>query len=390
MRVWARVLVCSLTTALLVASCGGDDDDESVVDPVRAAESRVESAQEALNTAQATYDSAAATFCDDAADYIRAVDEYGGVFNDAAATVGDVKTAGRDLGAPREEVSQSAAAATSARDGVTSAQAELAAAEAELAAAQQEAAASETSVAGETTTVAPATTTTTTTTIAPLPAASVSRVEEAEADLVTASAAITDETALRDAGTAFNAAAFALEVSWLRLFADAGCLTDEQFLSATAAVIEYTTALQTNLQLIGYYEGTVDGVYGPSTVEAVEALQEASDLPVTGLVDEATAAALQAAVLGVGGDLATQALALTASVQSTLKLAGYWTGPVDGEWTPELTDALKTFQTDLGVEPTGVVDVATLAALEQAIADAQSPETTTTTPETTTTTTAAP
>jgi peptidoglycan hydrolase-like protein with peptidoglycan-binding domain len=69
-----------------------------------------------------------------------------------------------------------------------------------------------------------------------------------------------------------------------------------------------------------------------------------------------------------GGAVASNALAQTAAVQSTLKLAGYWTGPVDGRWTPELTDALKKFQTDLGVPATGVVDVATLGALEAAIA----------------------
>ena len=61
----------------------------------------------------------------------------------------------------------------------------------------------------------------------------------------------------------------------------------------------------------------------------------------------------------------------TTAVQQTLKLAGFWDGPVDGEWTPELTDALKEFQTELGVKPTGTVDAATVAALEKAIAEAQ-------------------
>ena len=58
-------------------------------------------------------------------------------------------------------------------------------------------------------------------------------------------------------------------------------------------------------------------------------------------------------------------------MQQTLKLAGFWDGPVDGEWTPELTEALKEFQTELGVKPTGAVDAATIAALEKAIAEAQ-------------------
>ena len=142
---------------------------------------------------------------------------------------------------------------------------------------------------------------------------------------------------------------------------------------------EYTVALQTSLQTAGYYDGAIDGVYGPSTVAAVKTLQTENGLPVTGLVDQATAAALSTAVEATGGEAAAQAQAHTAAVQSTLKLAGYWTGPVDGEWTPELTAALTAFQISLGVAPTGVVDAATLSALQQSIAEAQTAATSTTT-----------
>ena len=71
------------------------------------------------------------------------------------------------------------------------------------------------------------------------------------------------------------------------------------------AVADYTTSLQTSLQTAGYYDGPIDGVYGPSTVAAVEALQTDAELPVTGVVDQATAAALTAAVLAVNGDAAS-------------------------------------------------------------------------------------
>src|SRR4029077_4189015 len=117
----------------------------------------------------------------------------------------------------------------------------------------------------------------------------------------------------------------ALEIAWLRLFADAGCLTDEQQLKAQAALTDYTVGLQTALQTTGYYTGEIDGLYGPSTVDAVKKLQSASGLPVTGFVDRATATALSNAVLSKVGAAATEALAYTAAVQSTLKLAGYWT-----------------------------------------------------------------
>jgi peptidoglycan hydrolase-like protein with peptidoglycan-binding domain len=175
-------------------------------------------------------------------------------------------------------------------------------------------------------------------------------------------------------------------MAWLQLFNEAGCFTDEQQQKAATAVHDYTAALQTALHTTGYYAGEVDGVYGPSTAEAVQQLQTQNRLPPTGWVDRATAAALDAELLAKGGATATKELTQTAAVQSTLKLAGYWTGPVDGQWTPELTDALKEFQTALDVPPTGAADAATIAALEETIANAKSASTASTTTTSVTTT----
>ncbi|RYP80027.1 peptidoglycan-binding protein, partial [Nocardioides guangzhouensis] len=94
---------------------------------------------------------------------------------------------------------------------------------------------------------------------------------------------------------------------------------------------------------------------------------------VTGTVDKATAAALQADVLASGGEVAQQELVTTAALQQTLKLAGFWDGPVDGMWTPALTSALEDLQTELGLKPTGVVDAATVAAFDEAIAETRQP-----------------
>ncbi len=194
-----------------------------------------------------------------------------------------------------------------------------------------------------------------------MPPATITRVKQAETDLETTAAGITDSTPLLEATAAYNSAAFALEVAWLKLLADAGCLTDAQQAEAVAQVTAYTVALQTDLQTAGYYKGAIDGIYGPQTVAAVEQLQTDSGLPVTGLVDQATALALDKKLAKVGLQ--------TAALQSILKLTGYYTGPVDGKWTPELTDALKQFQTASGLPPTGAVDAATLAAFEQALAE---------------------
>jgi peptidoglycan hydrolase-like protein with peptidoglycan-binding domain len=330
----ATPLLCS---ALALAACG----DDPAPDAVAAAEAAVADAEEAL--ADAT-----SAFCADAEDYLTAVDRYGKAFDDRAATVGDVTTAGADLVAPREAASAAASeAAAAARD--------LADAEEALAEAR----------AARSGSPAPSTTTTTS-----LPAATVDRVERAEQELATATEGIAPETSLTDATEQLNAAAFAVEAAGLRLLADAGCLTDDQEQRATAAVTDYTADLQSDLQVAGYYDGSVDGIYGPATVEAVGSLQADAGLPVTGLVDQATSAALDDALQAQGDRLASAAQADTAGVQAVLKVAGFWTGPLDGEWTPELTEALAAFQTALGVPPSGAVDAATLAALEQAIADA--------------------
>ena len=59
-------------------------------------------------------------------------------------------------------------------------------------------------------------------------------------------------------------------------------------------------------------------------------------------------------------------------------MLGYWDGPIDGAWSDELGAAIAKLQGDLGIEPTGVVDAATLHALEEALAAAKTATTTTT------------
>jgi peptidoglycan hydrolase-like protein with peptidoglycan-binding domain len=336
-----------------LAGCGDSGDGSSALD---VAQARVSAAEKDLSEAKADLAEASAEFCDGSATYIAALDRYGDVLTQTAVTVGDVRDAGADLEQPREEVMSTAEAAVAAQQAVTDAKQDLAEAEAALAAAKDPGA-----TAG---------TPTTTSSPKPLaPASSVNRVKQAESQYAPVQEGITDETPLSRASEQFNAAVVALEMAWLRLFADAGCLTDEQHVQAEAAVRAYTTALQTSLSGAGYYDGEIDGVYGPATVGAVEALQQAHGLPSTGTVDKATADALQDDLAAKGGATAQAELTTTAAVQQTLKLAGFWDGPVDGEWTPALTGALMEFQTELGVKPTGTVDAATIAALENAIAE---------------------
>jgi peptidoglycan hydrolase-like protein with peptidoglycan-binding domain len=351
----SRVAVGALFVTAL-AGCGSDQDGDSAVE---VAQARVSAAERNLADSQAELAEQSAEFCAASQSYILALDRYGDVLTQTAVTVGDVSDAGADLEQPREEVVAAAEDAVAAQQAVVDAKQALAEAESELTAAKNP---------GSTTAASP----TAASSPKPLaPAATVSRVERAEAEMSAAQKGITDRTPLSQASQQFNAAVLALEMAWLQLFSDAGCLTDEQQKQAQVAVRDYTTALQTSLRDAGYYEGEVDGVYGPQTVDAVESLQQAHGLPSTGTVDKATAAALQDDLAAKGGAAAQQEVATTAAVQQTLKLAGYWDGPVDGLWTPALTEALKDLQNALGVQPTGTVDAATLAALEAAAAEAQ-------------------
>ena len=355
-RALAGLVVGGSLLVLAMAGCEADGDGSSAV---KVAEARVSAKEKALADAKSDLTDKSAAFCGTAATYITALDRYGDVLNATAPTVGDVKDAGTDLTQPSEDAFAAADAAVAAQQAVVDAEQDLAKAEATLAAAQATGSPAASTPAG---TGSPK----------PLaPAATVERVKQAESEFSTVQRGITDGTPLSQASQQFNSAAVALEMSWLQLFSDAGCLTDEQQKQAEAAVRDYTTALQKSLRDAGYYDGEVDGVYGPGTVEAVEALQKAHGLPTTGTVDKATAAALQSDLVAKGGVIAQEAVASTAAVQQTLTLAGFWDGPVDGEWTPELTEALKEFQTELGVEATGTVDAATVKALEKAIAEVE-------------------
>ena len=279
---WQPVVALAAAAGLLVALSGcGEDNPETAV---AAAQASVSAKEQALAEAETAASSAAEAFCAASADYVTALDRYGDVLSDTAPTVGDVRDAGQDLVEPREEALQAGEAAVSARDAVAAAARDLAEAQAALDAAEASAAGEPAPEpeASEEASEEPAE-----------PPATVARVQQAEAEFAAASQGITDRTPLVQAAQQFNAAAVALEMAWLQLFAQSGCLTDAQQEQAAAAVRDYTLALQQDLADAGFHEGEVDGVYGPETVAAVEALQEANGLPQTGTMDKATEAALR-------------------------------------------------------------------------------------------------
>lgn len=345
-----RVVTALGAAAVLVLVSACQSDDTSVA----AAEKRVTASEKALSDAEQASTSADAAFCDATTDYVSAIDRYGDVLHQSEPTVGDVQDAGADLEAPSQATKDAADAAATARQDVVDAQADLADAQQDLATAQAVAASEEPPTPSAT---EPAPTRTQT-------PASVTGVEHAEKEFSDTLSGITADTPLTEASEQFNAAVVGLEAAWLQLLAQSGCLSDDRQAEAVAAMKSYTTDLQEALADAGFYEGDVDGIYGPETVHAVESLQKENELPVTGTMDKASAAALQATLDAQAEQEAADELASTAALQQTLALAGYWDGPVDGQWTDELTDAVSQAQADLGVEPSGTVDAATIEAFE--------------------------
>jgi branched-chain amino acid transport system substrate-binding protein len=147
----------------------------------------------------------------------------------------------------------------------------------------------------------------------------------------------------------------------------------------------FITQLQQALRFLGFFNGPIDGIESPELTAALAAFQASVGLPATGIYDAATDAALRAAL----GDYAYLLSSSTEGIQQLLTDLGFYTGPIDGIWSEEVTAAMRALQRELGVPETGVPDAATLqAAYERGLATGST--TTTTAPGTTVPGTAAP
>jgi peptidoglycan hydrolase-like protein with peptidoglycan-binding domain len=120
--------------------------------------------------------------------------------------------------------------------------------------------------------------------------------------------------------------------------------------------------------------GGVDGIFGAGTEAALKEFQSAHGLASSGEVDGATALELGLAsseLLGLTQGVRSDAVK---SLQSKLVAAGIAvSGGVDGIFGPGTTAAVKQFQSNRGFSPTGTVNAATAAALDDVSADAPAP-----------------
>jgi len=122
-------------------------------------------------------------------------------------------------------------------------------------------------------------------------------------------------------------------------------------------------ALQEKLIAAGYKVGPdgADGIFGNNTFRAVVALQEDRGLAATGIADQETIKALDAAPTADGkfwlsdlqvGDKGDEVRLL----QTALRIRGYDCGTPDGIFGPKTLAGLNKFKTDRGMDPEGTVD----------------------------------
>ncbi len=122
--------------------------------------------------------------------------------------------------------------------------------------------------------------------------------------------------------------------------------------------------LQFNLKILGYDVGTVDGIFGNQTRNAVLAFQQANNLTADGIVGRATWFRInnlnpQASVLRVGS-VGTPVRYLQQKLFSYL----YPVGTIDGIFGANTLQAVRDFQAEHGLTVDGVVGPNTWRALD--------------------------
>lgn len=113
--------------------------------------------------------------------------------------------------------------------------------------------------------------------------------------------------------------------------------------------------LQRALKNRGYYSGSIDGVYGSSTVAAVTAFQQRNGLRVDGAAGPSTQTKLYGGDVIDADEYATlrpgDSSTAVRTLQYTLYELGYYDGRVDGVYGDTTADAVRAFQIRNDVTP---------------------------------------
>ena len=143
--------------------------------------------------------------------------------------------------------------------------------------------------------------------------------------------------------------------------------------------------MQTKLKKLGFYNASIDGDYGDTTVAAVKAFQKKYNLTADGVAGNETLKKLDSAYKNADSNTSTDDDSLrkgatgtaVKTLQTNLKKLGFYTAYVDGSFGSTTESAVKAFQKKYGLTADGVAGSATLKKIESAVASASSGKITT-------------
>ena len=143
--------------------------------------------------------------------------------------------------------------------------------------------------------------------------------------------------------------------------------------------------LQTKLKKLRFYNASIDGDYGDTTVAAVKAFQKKYNLTADGVAGSETLKKLDSAYKNADSNTSTDDDSLrkgatgtaVKTLQTNLKKLGFYTAYVDGSFGATTESAVKAFQRKYGLTADGVAGSATLKKIESAVASASSGKITT-------------
>jgi len=139
---------------------------------------------------------------------------------------------------------------------------------------------------------------------------------------------------------------------------------------------ERVKELQRRLIELGYMVGTADGFYSSATSMGVRSFQADYFLKIDGLcgsetlnklnsVNSSDIAAKDSTFAEIGSIIRKDMRGPgVVDVQKKLIALGYFSGTADGYCGDTTVDAIKNFQADNGIEPNGICEIMTYAALE--------------------------
>lgn len=178
-----------------------------------------------------------------------------------------------------------------------------------------------------------------------------------------------EETGIPDATTFEKAIGGEAMTKQGYLSAFAGKYADMESLSKGMSN-SMVVALQKKLKELGYFSNECDSLFGDATQSAVERFQIANGLTATGVADGMTQLRLWEGEPVSWQDFLTEMEASAGKsglnvyvLQKQLRQMGYFTGDCTGDFGDLTQKAVREFQENNQLEPTGIADAATWAVI---------------------------